>query len=67
MNPTSTDWKKNPMYLVRMPFEEFRALCNGQEAYKDYAPAILSAAVIRIEDLNREIEKLKAGNENHRR
>ena len=61
MNPTSTNWKKNnPMYLTRMPFEEFRGLCNGQEAYGDYAPALLSAAVVRERELLDQIEQLKS-------
>lgn len=60
MNSDFADWKKNPMYLVRMPDEEFSALCNGMEAYSDYAAALLSAAVVRIKDLRREIATLKA-------
>ena len=60
MNPTSTNWKKNnPMYLTRMPFEEFRALCNGEEAYGDYAALILSAAAMRERELLDQIEQLK--------
>lgn len=48
------------MSWTAIPFDEWRAKCNGSEAYSDFAPAMLSVAVVRETRLLARIAELEA-------
>lgn len=47
-----------PMKLINVSNEEWESVCNGEEAYSNLAPALLSVSVIREGHFQKKINNL---------